>query len=102
PWRISDVAPLSAFERLALYNEFYRHFQVNRQLIIGLRISPDTTVSMAFMRARRDFSETDKNVLQAFAPYCVTAWRTWADLSALTSRHDSLERALAASPQGFV
>ncbi len=59
-FRISDFLTLSQFHRRGVYNEFFRRFDVNYQMIAHLPSPPNLTIAMSLNRSRRDFTERDR------------------------------------------
>jgi DNA-binding CsgD family transcriptional regulator len=63
PMMISDFLSQERFHRLAVYTEFYRHVPVEYQIAIGLPKTDGRVIAIALNRARRDFTEDDRDLL---------------------------------------
>ena len=63
PAMISDFLSLERFHRLGVYTEFYRHVPVEHQIAIGLPKADGKVIGIALSRARRDFTEDDRDLL---------------------------------------
>jgi DNA-binding CsgD family transcriptional regulator len=84
--RVSDVIPLTAFRRLEIYDEFFRVVGIDRQMAIG--ISHTAITSVALSRCGRDFSESDRRLLQALKPHFMSAMVTSECLAELKAQRD--------------
>ena len=63
PMKISDFLSQERFHRLGVYAEFYRHVPVEHQMAIGLPAPAGRVIGIALNRARRDFTEDDRDLL---------------------------------------
>jgi DNA-binding CsgD family transcriptional regulator len=63
PAMISDFLSRERFHRLGIYTEFYRHVPVEHQIAIGLPKADGKVIGIALSRARRDFTEDDRDLL---------------------------------------
>lgn len=71
----SDYQSLSAFKRTVIYNEFFKYIDTDRQMSVGLQISPALIISVSLCRLRRDFSVRDRTALQMLVPHLTAAFR---------------------------
>jgi DNA-binding CsgD family transcriptional regulator len=94
PRKISDFLSLTEFGRLDLYQEFFRDVAVKYQMAVTIPSSDALVIGIALNRARRDFSERDRSVLDLVRPHLVQAYRNIAERSALRARTEAAERAL--------
>jgi len=66
PAKISDFLSRDRFHRLGLYSEFFRHIPVEYQIAFNLAGTPDGRLkAIALNRAGSDFSEDDRDLLNA-------------------------------------
>lgn len=82
--KISDFMSIRAWQRTAVYNEFYRKIDTDHQL--GL-VFPDGHSSIAIVlnrRGPRDFCERDRTILTLLRPHIVQGSR---DASLVTDLH---------------
>ncbi|MFN2507207.1 MAG: response regulator transcription factor [Chthoniobacterales bacterium] len=76
PVRTTDVIPLRQFERLPIYNEYYRRFDSRFQIEFTLPAPRDVCLCMVLDRADRDFTERDRAVLTLLQPHVAQAYQT--------------------------
>jgi DNA-binding CsgD family transcriptional regulator len=68
PAKISDFLSQQRFHRLGLYSEFFRHFPVEYQIAFNLTDTADGRLTaIALNRAGSDFSEDDRDLLNALS-----------------------------------
>jgi DNA-binding CsgD family transcriptional regulator len=97
PRKISDFMSLTEFRRLDLYQEFFRAVTINYQMAVTIPSANGLVIGIALNRARRDFSERDRSVLDMIRPHLVQAYRNIAEREALRERAETAERALWAA-----
>lgn len=80
---ISDLLTTRQFQRLALYNEFYRNYDIEYQIL--LQVFSDRTVStcITFNRDKKDFSEQERHLLNLIGPHIAQAYDSARTISAL-------------------
>jgi DNA-binding NarL/FixJ family response regulator len=66
--KISDFLTQRQFRRLALYNEVYRHLDGEYHMSMSWELSSSQIVAFAFNRAKKDFSEQDRGILNLLRP----------------------------------
>jgi DNA-binding CsgD family transcriptional regulator len=71
--RVSDFLSLPRFRDLGLYQDAFRPVGANYQMITYVRPAT-TTVALALMRHRRDFSEHDRSVMNLLRPHLAQAY----------------------------
>jgi DNA-binding CsgD family transcriptional regulator len=81
--RISDVVGRAGFHRLDLYAEFFRQVSTEHQLAVTLSGTDGQVVGIALNRARRDFTDTDRELLTMLRAPLVAA------LLRVRGRHDA-------------
>jgi DNA-binding CsgD family transcriptional regulator len=97
PRKVSDFLSLTEFRRLDLYQEFFRDVAINYQMAVTIPSSNAMVIGIALNRARRDFSERDRSVLDLVRPHLVQAYRNIAGRSALRERAEAAERLLSST-----
>ena len=75
PRRTSDFVSARQFHRFAIYNEFYRKFGIDRQMVCGLSVSSTLTLMLTLNRQKKDFTESHRRQI---ALYPSNAPRTFA------------------------
>ncbi|QJX47374.1 response regulator transcription factor [Hymenobacter taeanensis] len=83
PLRSTTVAPLSSSTSTALHKEFYRPLAITHQLVVGLPVMHYGKIICAVTRSHRDFTATDKTLLQLLVPHFQAAVRLSQTLHAL-------------------
>jgi DNA-binding CsgD family transcriptional regulator len=73
--KISDFLTRSRFQRLGLYNEFYRRLDVEHQMAFTLPAPWPLVIGIALNRGRQDFSERERLLLNLLRPHLVQAYR---------------------------
>lgn len=73
--KISDFVTGRQFHRLELYNEFFRHLPVEYQMAVGITIGQDGVIGIGLSRSRRDFSESERLLLNLIRPHLVRAYQ---------------------------
>ncbi|HVS04700.1 MAG TPA: LuxR C-terminal-related transcriptional regulator [Candidatus Dormibacteraeota bacterium] len=94
PRKISDFLSLAEFRRLDLYQEFFRDVAVSYQMAVTIPSANALVIGIALNRARRDFSERDRSVLDLLRPHLVQAYRNIAERGTLQERAEAAERAI--------
>lgn len=78
---INDCISQREFEEMALYNDIMKPMDVAYQLVVGLQI-PHHVAGMTISRDR-DFTEDERNLVQAIAPHLALAHTNAATLTTL-------------------
>ncbi|MBN2074761.1 MAG: helix-turn-helix transcriptional regulator [Dehalococcoidales bacterium] len=60
---------------MTLYNEYYRQFNVEYQMLAGIFLASQQMIGLAFDRDRSDFLESEKLCLDLLRPHLVQAYR---------------------------
>ena len=95
--KISDFVSQREFRRTPLYNEVYRHLDAADQFAFALRSVPGRIIAIALNRARCDFTEEDRQLLNLVQPHLIQAFH---NAEALTSLQNEL-RALRGLANDF-
>lgn len=78
PTKISDFASRNQFRRTSVYNEIYRHLEIDSQIICTISWTPNSRNYVVLNRSGKDFSERDRNVLAFLKPHIAQALRNVA------------------------
>jgi DNA-binding CsgD family transcriptional regulator len=73
--RFSDLLTRRELHRLDLYREVYRPLGVEYQIAFTLPASPRQLLGIALSRATRDFSASERDLLNVLRPYLIQAYR---------------------------
>jgi len=73
--RFSDVVTRRRLHQLALYREVYRALGVEYQIAFTLPASPRHVLGIALSRGKRDFTATERDLLNVARPYLIQTYR---------------------------
>jgi DNA-binding CsgD family transcriptional regulator len=73
--RFSDVTTRRELHRLPLYREVYRELGVEYQIAFTLPAAPQRLLGIALSRGARDFSASERDLLNMVRPYLIQAYR---------------------------
>jgi DNA-binding CsgD family transcriptional regulator len=83
--RISDFWTEEEYHASSVYQQVYRHMGVEYQMALALPAQQPVLVAMVAVRSAKDFSERDRDVLNAIRPHLAQAWYTAKDQDHLRS-----------------
>jgi DNA-binding CsgD family transcriptional regulator len=89
--RLSDVVTRRQLHRLDLYREVYLPLGVEYQMAFTLPSSSARVLGVALSRGARDFSATERTLLNLARPYLIQAYRNALAYTALAAEEDALE-----------
>jgi DNA-binding CsgD family transcriptional regulator len=67
--KFSDFLNDEDLQRLDLYNEFFRHLRITRQMALSIPAGSTSILGVALNRSGKDFSERDREVLNTLRPF---------------------------------
>src|SRR4029077_9940530 len=97
-----DFLRRAEYHRLPIYQEFFRPAGVEHQISIALPSTGARLVRVTLNRARGDFSERDRRVLDLVRPHVAQAAENGDALARLGVERRDLERAMEAVDVGVV
>jgi DNA-binding CsgD family transcriptional regulator len=100
--KLSDFVGRARYHRLPIYQEFFRPAGVEHQMSIALPSTGSRLVRITLNRARGDFSERDRLVLDVVRPHVAAAHAHAEALDRLTAAHGDLAQATDALDVGVV
>lgn len=74
--RMSDLVSKDEYQRLDLYQEVYRHIAGQHQIVVPIPAQSDSNIGVALNRARSDFSDRDRLVLDLLQPHLAQVYRS--------------------------
>src|SRR6478736_5356199 len=77
--RISDLVPDAVFRRTPLFNDYYREIRIDRCMAVPIHVRKDVIVSFVLNRSGRDFSDRDRECLEAIRPHLGNLYRLTRD-----------------------
>ncbi|HEY1683201.1 MAG TPA: helix-turn-helix transcriptional regulator [Tepidisphaeraceae bacterium] len=86
PQAISDYLTAKQFHKTGLYRELFGPMGIEDQLSIGIVGSAGLMVGLSFNRARRGFSERDRQILNLLRPHVLRAYLNCRELQQLRNR----------------
>jgi len=102
PVKTSDYSSKNRFVRLALYNEYYKHLDIETQIVFSIPVSREKTALVALSRKSPDFSERDRLILALLKPHLISALRNVMEHSSTRLAKDLLHKSAEAEKQGAV
>src|SRR5262245_23800538 len=100
--KVSDFFGRAQYHRQRFYREFFRPAGVEHQISIALPSRSPRLVRITLNRARREFSERDRLVLNLVRPHLAQAHRNAEAFARLGTERRDLERAAEAADVGVV
>ena len=73
--RISDLLPAADFRRTPLYVDYYREIRIDYAMAVPIHVHRNELVSFVVNRSRRDFSDRDRERLEAIRPHLGNIYR---------------------------
>jgi DNA-binding CsgD family transcriptional regulator len=73
--RFSDVTTVERLHALEIYAEVYRPVGIEHQIAITLPPAPDRILGVVLSRGSRDFTDTERDLLNAARPFLIQAYR---------------------------
>jgi hypothetical protein len=102
PRKTLDFVSTKEFHSSTIYNEFYRKFGIDQQMVCGLGISCDLILMLTLNRSKNDFTESHCRKLEVLKPHLIAAYKNDEAVKQLQSQHSELEVALEASGHGAI
>jgi DNA-binding CsgD family transcriptional regulator len=82
-YRFSDVTTTADLHRLDLYRHVYAPMGVEHQIAFTLPATPGRILAIALSRRDRDYSDAERDLINAARPFLIQAWRNAIDHTAL-------------------
>lgn len=100
--RISDSVPFARFREGALYAEYYRRVGIDHALAVPLHVDDRVLVSFVLNRSRRDFSDREREQLNALTPALGELYRHTAALARALAAAQGLRDLLDGGAAGVI
>jgi hypothetical protein len=71
--KTSDYASSNHFKATAIYNEYYRHLDIETQITFAIPLSREKVSIFALSRNNADFSERNRLLLTLLRPHLINA-----------------------------
>ena len=92
--RVSDYLPLAKFKQTTIYNEFFRQLGTDRQIVGGLHISRELTITCSLCRLQKDYTDRDCQAFDLLTPHLTAAFRQAQFIHRLKFESEQLNAAL--------
>jgi len=100
--KISDFLTTREYHKLPLYQDFYRHYEVEDQLAFGVQVDPGFLIGIAFNRSERSFTEKDRLLLNMIRPHIIQAYSRLAEVSGHREQQLDFQAALRQHGLGII
>ena len=100
--KTTDYASRNQFKATGVYNEYYRHLDIETQICFSLPVSQENVSTFALSRKTTDFSERDRLILTLLKPHLMRSLRNVKDLGSLRLEKGLLEKGAEAERMGVV
>jgi DNA-binding CsgD family transcriptional regulator len=74
-YRFSDVGTAAELHTTNLYREFYEPLGLEHQIAFTLAVAPDRLLALALSRRTVDFSDAERDLLNAARPFLIQCYR---------------------------
>jgi len=98
----TDYVSRRHFKSMAIYNEYYKHLDVETQIGFSIPLSQEKASLFVLSRKSPNYSERDRLILTLLKPHLINALRNVTELSSLTLERDLLQKGAEAERQGAV
>jgi DNA-binding CsgD family transcriptional regulator len=88
-YRFSDVVSQEEFHALEIYDRLYRIMGQEYQIAFTLPNSRERILGIALGRKRRDFTDAERDLLNAARPFLIQAYQNSIRYSDLLARHST-------------
>jgi DNA-binding CsgD family transcriptional regulator len=89
---VSDFMPDRVFRRLDLYQEYYRHLGISRQLGVSLSVPPSLFIPIVINRDGRDYGSRERQMLDVLRPHLTQAFHNAHAWERMSERRSSFQR----------
>jgi DNA-binding CsgD family transcriptional regulator len=99
--RISDYVSQSRYHDTGLYSDFYRHYDIEDDLCLGIATEPSRSIGIAW-HSDRLFTDRERSLANLVRPHIVQAWKNARLFSEMIGQLQFLERGLEGASQGLI
>lgn len=96
-YRFSDVCSVDELRSRAIYQQIYGPLGIEHQIAFTLPAAADAILAVALSRARQDFSDDERTLLDRARPTLIQVYRNALDRDRLLAAAAGLHRALRAA-----
>ncbi len=99
--RISDYDSQRQYHDTGLYSDFYRHYDIEDDLCLGISTEPNRSIGIAW-HSDRLFTDRERCLANLARPHIVQAWKNARLFSEAIGQLQFLERGLEAASLGMI
>lgn len=99
---LSDFLTRQQLRRTDLYNEFYRHLDINYQLGIYTERVGGFRIGISCNGHKKDFTDRDRTILTNLAPHLAQAYKNGFEVAKIRKTARAFEAAAEAHRHGFI
>jgi DNA-binding CsgD family transcriptional regulator len=92
--KVSDFLTMRQFRRLGIYNEGFKQFGMDSEMVVWLAGPSPLDINFALHRTRSDFSERDRLLLDLLRPHLIQSYRNAEAVSILKRSGDAKDSSL--------
>lgn len=90
------------FHRTAIYNEFFKTYTVDHQLLVAFSDAPDSIITCAYSRTKSDFSEEERLIANLLSEHLRIAFQNAHKIEQFYKAESSLNSALESKSNGVI
>jgi DNA-binding CsgD family transcriptional regulator len=100
--KTSDYVSKRHFKNTALFNEYYKHLDIETQINLAFPLSQEKSLVFTLSKRSTDFSERDRFLLTLLRPHLINALRNATELGFMKLEKDLLQKGAEAEKQGAI
>lgn len=100
--KTTDYATKKYFKTTAIYNEYYKHLDIETQMVLALPVSQEKILVLALSKKNPDFSERDRLVLTLLKPHLMNALRNAMEFGFMRLEKELMQKGAEAENQGVI
>ena len=100
--KVSDFLSLKQWCATDIYQKFYRHFDLTRQMVMSLPVEKPALLGIALNRARKDFTERDRTLINYLLPHVTQAYQNAVAYTEATQKISLMGQVLDSLNVGIV
>jgi len=99
--RISDYVSQRQYHDTGLYSDFYRHYDIEDDLCLGIATEPNRSIGIAW-HSDRLFTDRERSLANLARPHIVQAWKNARLFSEMIGQLQLLEHGLEGASLGLI
>lgn len=98
----NDFLTTQKFHQTAIYNEFYKIYAIDHQLLVAFSDAPDSIITCAFSRTKTNFTEEERLIVNLIAHHLRIAIQNASKIEQFNRIKTNLSGALESKSSGVV